>query len=111
MMNIFFLTSLNYNAKGYFLDGRFTINKGSIVRVDLAPSFPKSQIVKRDELISSGILVKGEKGYLFSVDYTCNSPSEASNLVMGTSSNGLLCWKDKNGRSLKSFLRELENNI
>lgn len=34
------------------------------------------------------------------------SPSTAANFVTGTSSNGLVSWRDKSGRTLKELINE-----
>ena len=38
--------------------------------------------------------------------YTFRSPSTAANFVTGNSTNGLLAWKDENGRTLKEILND-----
>lgn len=101
-----FLKTMTVSAEGIFSDGKFIVLKGSKAKKELATSFPKTQIEKREELISSGVLIDDGKCLLFSENYTCKSPSEASNLVIGTSSNGPLSWKDSFGKTLKSRMRE-----
>ena len=103
-MDKYYLKTMNISAEGVWADGKFIVLKGSKARKELAPSFPKTQIERREELISSGVLVDDGKCFLFSEDYTCKSPSEASNLITGTSSNGPMCWKDSFGRTLKARL-------
>jgi len=52
----------------------------------------------RNELIESGVIIQseGKEGKLkFSSEYLFSSPSAASSVVMGRSSNGLVDWKDK----------------
>lgn len=105
LMERYFLKTNSISAEAIISDGKFIIIKGSQARKDLAPSFPKSQIDKREELILSGVLVDNGKCLMFSENYTCKSPSEASNLITGTSSNGPMCWKDSFGKTLKSCLR------
>jgi uncharacterized protein DUF4357 len=39
----------------------------------------------------------------FSQDYTFGSPSTASAIVLGRSSNGRTDWKDASGRTLKQL--------
>lgn len=106
-MDKYYLKTMALSAEGIFSDGKFIVLKGSTAKKELAPSFPKTQIEKRDELISSGVLVDDGKCLKFSKDFTCKSPSEASNLITGTSSNGPLSWKDSFGKTLKSNLRNV----
>lgn len=44
-------------------------------------------------------------------DKTFSSSSTAANFVRGASSNGLICWKDENGRTLKTILSEEASNV
>jgi hypothetical protein len=104
-MDKFYLKTCTVSAAGILSDGKFIVLNGSKARKELAPSFPKTQIEKREELISSGVLVDNGKYFVFSENYSCKSPSEASNLITGTSSNGPMCWKDSFGKTLKSCLR------
>ncbi len=46
------------------------------------------------------------KGNIVIKDITFSSPSVAANFVTGTSTNGLLAWRNKEGISLK----EIKNN-
>ena len=97
---------MTISAEGVVADGKFIVLKGSKAKKEIRPSFPVAQIETRDELISSGILIEDGKSLLFTENYPCKSPSEASNLITGTSSNGPLCWKDSFGTTLKSRLRK-----
>jgi hypothetical protein len=56
-----------------------------------------------ESLTDEGVLVdKGE--YLeFSDDYIFSSPSTAAVMVMGHNANGLLEWKNMDGKTLKEF--------
>lgn len=49
------------------------------------------------------MLVQQGNVYVFTQDYAFNSPSLASTVVLGRSSNGRTDWKDAQGRSLKSL--------
>ena len=41
-------------------------------------------------------------------DMRFKSPSSAANFVTGSSTNGLIAWKTKDGKTLKAFLAESE---
>jgi len=95
-------------AEGYYQDGNMKILKGSFANKEVLSSFPDSLLKIRSQLINNGVLIeKGDK-LVFSQDYLCSSPSQASALINASTSNGLLAWKDSSGRTLKSRLRELE---
>ncbi len=91
------------NARGKRVSDGFVVFKGSEIAMDTVPSFPKGFNTLRQELLESE-LIKGHNGKLtFESDYLFSSPSAAAAIVMGRSANGLIEWKDKSGRDLKSI--------
>ncbi len=79
---------------------------GSVAAIEEAPSLQKhfpniTQL--RQNLVGDGVLIREEKLLRFTQDYTFNSPSLASCVVLGSSSNGRTDWKDKDGRTLKQI--------
>ena len=91
-------------ARGYESTQGFVVKAGSQAMADLAPSllnhFP-STVAKRQELIDLGVLAQQGSAYVFTQDYAFSSPSLASSVVLGRSSNGRTDWKDVQGRALK----------
>lgn len=91
-------------ARGYESTQGFVVKAGSQAMADLAPSllnhFP-STVAKRQELIDLGVLAQQGSSYVFTQDYAFTSPSLASSMVLGRSSNGRTDWKDVQGRALK----------
>ena len=57
----------------------------------------------RSVLLNQGILKDAGANYRLAQDYTFPSPSTASGVLLGRSSNGRKEWKDTNGRSLKDI--------
>ena len=57
----------------------------------------RSTLLKRQKLramlIKTGVLIRNGKRLIFTADYTFRSPSEASQVLIGRSSNG---WTDLN---------------
>ena len=96
---------LNDNNRGG-ADGKMTYSsegctvlKSSKITREITSSFLKSKgnsYKKRKELIDKGII----KNYIFTKDYTFKKPSSASEVILGTASNGWIAWKDKNGNTL-----------
>lgn len=90
--------------------GARTINGGFIVFKDsvAAPSFTfatsKGVIELGNALRKNGVIVKN----VFVKDYEFNSPSLASSVVAGYSSNGYKLWKNKDGKSIAE-LEEIDN--
>jgi len=93
-------------ATGYDTPQGFVVKAGSFASADEARSlkdyFPNISKL-RAELLSNGVLVADENRLRFTQDYTFNSPSQASSLVLANSSNGRADWKDINGRTLKQL--------
>lgn len=86
------------NAIGELSSEGFLVLKGSKIAQETTPSFSKSLYDKRTELIESKIIVNFE----FQEDYIFSSPSTASSIVLGRSSNGLINWKTRERISLKN---------
>lgn len=106
MEKYFFKTS-KVSAEAYFLNGKMVILKGSIANKNCLSSFPEILDNVRKELIKTGILLEKGDNLFFTEDYSCSSPSQASAIINGSSSNGLLAWKDSFGKTLKSRMREV----
>jgi len=96
-------------ATGYDSPQGFVVKTGSFAATDEVPSlkehFPNVCEMRAD-LLKSGVLVLDGDKYRFTQDYTFNSPSLASSVVLGRSSNGRTEWEDDNGRSLKQIQEE-----
>jgi len=57
----------------------------------------------RTELQKTGVLIPENNLFRFTQDYTFSSPSLASSIVLGRSSNGRTDWKDAGGKTLKQL--------
>ena len=101
------------NATGHDSPQGFVVHRGSTTSTDVTPSlreyFP--HVIKlRDDLQKSGVLEKAGSALRFTQDYTFTSPSLASALVIGRSSNGRTDWKDASGRTLKEIQEAQASN-
>jgi len=93
-------------ATGFDTPQGFVVRKGSVAAKDPVPSLKeyfRNVCELRNALLKSGVLVAESAGLRFSQDYTFNSPSLASSLVLGRPSNGRVDWKDSSGKTLKSI--------
>jgi Domain of unknown function (DUF4357) len=91
-------------AHGYESTQGFVVKAGSQAMGEFVPSMHKhfpGVVAWREELIAMGVLAGQEEHYVFTQDYVFNSPSAASDMVLGRSSNGRLEWKDAQGIALK----------
>ena len=91
------------DAKGFVSPGGFTVMKGSIVSENVLQSLIDGQNAfysqLRLRLVDDGIIL----GRIFQRDYEFSSPSAASTVILGSTSNGLKDWKTKEGVSLKDM--------
>ncbi|MFC1528182.1 NERD domain-containing protein [Candidatus Neomarinimicrobiota bacterium] len=85
----------NAHAKLKIMDGKYFILKGSTAVINNQKSMRRKAKEVKDNLIREGILfLKSNKQLLeFSEDVPLNSPSLASCIVSGTSTNGKKCFK------------------
>lgn len=93
-------------ATGRDTPGGFIVSKNSSASLDEVPSLKErfSYICDlRTELLKNGVLITDVSSLRFTQDYTFNSPSLASSLVLGRPSNGRTIWKDEKGRTLKQI--------
>jgi len=100
-------------ATGYDTPGGFIVQSGSLAVVDEVPSFKErfaSTCELRADLVENEVLLPEGNTLRFTQDYTFNSPSLASAVVLGRSSNGRTSWKDASGRTLKKIQESQSEN-
>ena len=100
--------SLVLDAKGIqaraFEDASgFVVRSGSYAVKREVPSIHPYLSQQRTELLKKGVLEDVGESYRLSQDYAFPSPSNASGVLLGRSSNGRKEWKDSAGRSLKDI--------
>lgn len=77
--------------------------RGSVLAKDSAPSLHWKD--KREKLLKE--YTSHEEGYsVMDSDKTFSSPSTAADFCIGSSNNGWLVWKDKDGQTLDSIYRK-----
>ncbi len=89
-------------AQGQRTENGFVVLKGSQAVLEPRKSAKRAR-VHREELVEKAILQQSGDHYVFTRDYEFSSPSRAATMVRGGNSNGLACWKSKDGRSLKEL--------
>lgn len=101
--HLFFTKGRGCDAKGFYHSQGFTVLKGSKIVSSSSPSFKWKN--KREMMLSE--YTHSSKGKLeLSSDTTFNSPSTAADFCIGSSNNGWLVWKDKDGNTLDSVYRK-----
>lgn len=101
--HLFYTKGRGCNAKGFYSSDGFTVLKGSTVAKTIVPSFNWKE--KREKMLQD--YTSNENGILvLTSDKTFSSPSTAADFCIGSSNNGWLVWKDKNGNTLDSVYRK-----
>ncbi len=101
-MNLFLKTRKGVDAKGVYNPEKheFIVLKGSKVSgyISESPRFGGKNTVKkyRDTYTKNGVVVK---------NIIFKSSSTAANFVTGSSTNGMLAWKNENNEPLKSLIK------
>ena len=107
---------LKYSGPGDLLAEARLIDNGRRIAIEPlsqcslteTPSCPESIRSLRRQLLNEGVL-DGSSGVLqFVKEYVFKSPSQASSVVYGGSSNGRTCWTDLNGSALGVILDRLK---
>ena len=103
---IFYYKVKDGDAQGYYDDDGFVILSGSIIRQSQAPSAPPFVTRLKENLFSSGKLIKvNSESYKLTENQLFKTPSGASALVSGRSTNGWIEWKNAAGQTLDSIYR------
>ncbi len=103
---LFYYKVKDGDAKGYYDDDGFVILAGSLIRQSQAKSAPPFVIRLKEALLSSGKLIKvNDKSYKLIENQLFKTPSGASALVSGRSTNGWIEWKNAAGQTLDSIYR------
>lgn len=85
-------------------DKTLIVFAGSEIRYSTSPNSTKLQEL-REDLLEQEIVEYKSGRYLFVQDYTFNSPSAATDFILGGSNNGWNYWKDENGKIINDSLR------
>lgn len=100
---LFFTKGRGANAQGFYNSDGFTVLKGSIIAKTSVPSLAWQE--KRAKLLQEYTEVSGDQLILTS-NKTFSSPSTAADFCIGSSNNGWLVWKNKDGNTLDEIYRK-----
>ena len=98
-----FYSISSVQAQGFRTDDGFLILKGSRAVKDVRSSCPPSVIKQREVLLAKGILAEEDDALIFTRDFEMMSPGMAASMIAGSSRNGLLFWKNAQGKTLKEL--------
>ena len=92
-------------AFGIYDGEKFEVLEGSQVNIDKKVHLERYN-KQRNELLENGSITKIDEKYILNAILTFNTPSGASDFILGGSTNGWVEWKDKNGRTLDELFRK-----
>ena len=92
-------------ARGVYGGDKFQVLEGSEINLE-KPVHLEKYNRQRKELYEKGDIVKQEDKYILTVTLEFNTPSGASDFVLGGSTNGWAEWKNKDGKTLDEVYRK-----
>ena len=92
-------------ARGVYGGDKFQVLEGSEINIE-KPVHLEKYNRQRKELYEKGDIVKQGNKYILTVTLEFNTPSGASDFVLGGSTNGWAEWKNKDGKTLDEVYRK-----
>ena len=92
-------------ARGVYGGDKFQVLEGSEINLE-KPVHLEKYNRQRKELYEKGDIVKQGDKYILTVTIEFNTPSGASDFVLGGSTNGWSEWKNKDGKTLDEVYRK-----
>ena len=92
-------------AFGIYDGEKFEVLEGSQVNIDKKVNLEKYN-KQRTELLENDSITKIDGKYILNAILTFNTPSGASDFILGGSTNGWTEWKNKDGKTLDELYRK-----
>ncbi len=92
-------------AFGIYDGEKFEVLEGSQVNIDKDVKLERYN-KQRAELLENGSITKVDGKYILNAILTFNTPSGASDFILGGSTNGWTEWKNKDGKTLDELYRK-----
>ena len=103
---LFICKGKDANATGRMTNDGFVVYKGSTATTDISKAVADRNKRLIEKLIVTGYVENKSDGlYVFVKDYVFNSPSAASDIVLGNSTSGWKKWKTESGKTLEEVYR------
>ena len=103
--DMFHTTRNGITAYSVYNGDKFQILEDSEINFSKPANLPKYNRM-RDELLKKGDIRIHDGKYILDVILEFNTPSGASDFVLGGSTNGWIEWKNKNGKTLDEIYRK-----
>lgn len=98
-------------GKDAYATGRMTNDGFVVYRSSTATTNISNAVIERNQKLIDKLLAnkylekKDDKLYIFIKDYVFNSPSAASDIILGNSTSGWKKWKTTNGKTLEEIYK------
>jgi hypothetical protein len=103
----YFIKTKSFQASMTETDQGYIVAKGSEAKKDLSNSCTETYRNMRRKLLETKILLESGDKLIFTEDTVFNSPSAASNMVLGRNSNGFTEWVNTEGFTFKEVQEKL----
>jgi hypothetical protein len=103
----YYIKTKTFNAKMIETDQGYIVAKGSQAKKTLSNSCTDTYINMRRKLVETKIMVESGDDLIFAEDTVFNSPSAASNMILGRNSNGFSEWVNKDGLTFKEVQEKI----
>jgi hypothetical protein len=106
--NIFVCKGKDAYAEGEYSEDGMIVFKGSKANLEETNTIGDGLSNLRKALVEKGILIQEDKVLIFTEDYSFNSSSTSSGVILGRRANGWIEWKDKEGKTLDERFRNVK---
>ncbi|HZJ20145.1 MAG TPA: GIY-YIG nuclease family protein [Pricia sp.] len=103
----YFIKTRTFKARMTETDQGYIVAKGSEAKKTLSNSCTDTYRNMRRKLVETKILIGNGDILIFAEDAVFNSPSAASNMILGRNSNGFTEWVNKNGLTFKEVQEQI----
>lgn len=105
----YFIKTKTFKAIMTETDQGYIVAKGSEAKKSLSNSCTETYRNMRRKLVETEIMIENKDKLIFAEDAVFNSPSAASNMILGRNSNGFTEWVNKEGLTFKEVQEKLNN--
>jgi hypothetical protein len=105
----YFIKTRTFKATMIETDQGYIVAKGSEAKKSLSNSCTETYRNMRRKLVETKIMIENGDRLIFAEDAVFNSPSAASNMILGRNSNGFTEWVTKQGLTFKEVQEKINN--
>ena len=104
----YYIKTKSFKASMRETDQGYIVIKGSEAKKKLSISCTETYVNMRRKLVETEIMVENKDKLIFAEDTVFNSPSAASNMILGRNSNGFTEWVNDKGQTFRE-VQEITN--